>query len=102
MCPAHRRAVLDDIENRLDPKNNLPVCLIATQCVEAGVDLDFPIVYRALAPLESLAQAAGRCKPQWRFRFDGQEKSAIELSGMILKKLKNDAEQRLGEINTAW
>ncbi len=59
MCPAHRRAVLGTVQACLD--SDKPVRLVATQCVEAGVDLDFPIVYRALSPLECLAQAAGRC-----------------------------------------
>ncbi len=59
MCAEHRSQVLAQIKARKQAKQ--PVRLVATQLVEAGVDLDFAVVYRALGGLDSLAQAAGRC-----------------------------------------
>lgn len=59
MCKLHRETVLRIV--RLHLKEGNPVILVSTQCIEAGVDIDFPCVFRALAPLFSLIQAAGRC-----------------------------------------
>jgi hypothetical protein len=59
MCPVHRLETLAQIKARLQAGEHCRV--ISTQVVEAGVDVDFPIVYRALCGLDSLAQAAGRC-----------------------------------------
>lgn len=59
LCPAHRSRVIENIRKRL--KDKLPCRVVSTQYIEAGLDLDFAVLYRALAPLEAVIQAAGRC-----------------------------------------
>jgi CRISPR-associated endonuclease/helicase Cas3 len=58
-CPAHRKAILDKVRQRL--KDGEPVLCVSTQLIEAGVDVSFADVIRFLAGLDSIAQAAGRC-----------------------------------------
>jgi len=64
MCAEHRSEVLSEVKRRLGAGETCR--LVATQLVEAGVDIDFPEVYRAFAGADSLAQAAGRCNREGR------------------------------------
>ena len=79
MCGAHRKNVIDQIKARLKAKRDgydlQPLRVVSTQLVEAGVDIDFPVVYRALAGLDSIAQAAGRCNREGR--LDGKGRVVI-------------------------
>jgi len=59
MCPVHRKRVIHAI--REDLRNNITILVSSTQLIEAGVDFDFPCVFREIAPLESIIQSAGRC-----------------------------------------
>jgi CRISPR-associated endonuclease/helicase Cas3 len=59
MCGQHRGDRLTEIRTRL--KQGLPTRVVSTQLIEAGVDVDFPVVFRAMAGVDSIAQAAGRC-----------------------------------------
>ena len=88
MCAKHRSQQLDEIRGRL--KNGEPCRVIATSLIEAGVDVDFPLVMRAEAGLDSVAQAAGRCNREgkrpsensfvWIFAPEEQWKAPPELA----------------------
>lgn len=64
MCPQHRSELVASIKQTLHEKK--PLRVVSTQVIEAGVDVDFPVVYRALAGFDSIAQAAGRCNREGR------------------------------------
>ena len=88
MCAKHRSQKLDEIRGRL--KNGESCRVIATSLIEAGVDVDFPLVMRAEAGLDSVAQAAGRCNREgkrpsensfvWIFAPEEQWKAPPELA----------------------
>lgn len=70
LCPGHRLAVVEEIKRR--QAEGLDCLVVATQCIEAGVDLDFDVMYRAVAPLEGIIQAAGRCNRNGRLPHGGR------------------------------
>lgn len=64
MCPVHRQEVVKAIRERLN--HGEPCRVVSTSVIEAGVDVDFPVVYRAMTGLDSIVQAAGRCNRKGR------------------------------------
>ncbi len=75
MCAEHRTEVLREIRQRLKARSDgdpRPLRVVSTQLIEAGVDVDFPVVYRAIAGLDSIAQAAGRCNREGKLPRHGK------------------------------
>jgi len=70
MCGEERSEIINEIKGKLNA--NKPVRVISTQLVEAGVDIDFPVVYRALTGFDSIAQAAGRCNRENKLSSQGK------------------------------
>ena len=61
MCPRHVRETLEELKTALVADGDTVIRVVATQLIEAGVDIDFPVVFRQEAGLDSVLQAAGRC-----------------------------------------
>ena len=70
MCSAHLKERIAEIRQRL--KEDIPTIVISTQLIEAGVDIDLPIVYRAISGLDSIVQAGGRCNREGKRPVPGE------------------------------
>ena len=68
MCPQHIRETIEQIKDALKNEENEIIRVVATQLIEAGVDIDFPIVFRQQAGLDSILQAAGRCNREGKIK----------------------------------
>ncbi len=80
MCAKHRTDILNEVRRRLNNRENCR--LISTQLIEAGVDVDFPLVLRSIAGLDSIAQAAGRCNREGTLKFGSLKVFYPEKHGM--------------------
>ena len=91
MIPKHRRKVLKEIRKRL--KENLLCRVVSTSLIEAGVDVDFPIVYREENGLDSIVQAAGRCNREGKRSRDESKVCIFQLDSAFpkLQRINRDA-----------
>lgn len=71
MCPEHVDSTLQTIKARLKENDDQPIRVVTTQLIEAGVDIDFPVVMRQEIGLDSILQAAGRCNREGKMTGNG-------------------------------
>lgn len=92
MTPRHRKQVLAEIRRRLG--NGLPCRVVSTSLVEAGVDVDFPAVYREIAGMDSIVQAAGRCNREGK-RPEGGTVYLFQLPGKVPDMIQQNVDATL-------
>ena len=98
MIPAQRQALLVEIRERL--RRDEPCRVVSTSLIEAGVDVDFPAVYRELAGLDSVMQAAGRCNREGRHPVEGSLVTIFErteLPPLLFRSAIGAAREALGD-----
>lgn len=93
MHPVHRQATLKAIRKCME-EPDVPCRVVSTSLVEAGVDLDFPVVFRSLAGVDSIDQAAGRCNREGKLGRAGGKMYAFEPENGV--KLPSDVANRAG------
>lgn len=105
LCPIHRRKIIQVVKDCL--KRNKRIILSSTQLVEAGVDFDFPTVFREIAPLESVIQSAGRCNREGKYDYGdvyifrlmenkAPNRQYLELAEFALQQYKGNEEKLFG------
>ncbi len=83
MCPVHRKQKLDEIRERL--KSGKTCRVVSTSLIEAGVDVDFPRVFREMAGLDSILQAAGRCNREGKRSAESSIVTVFESENKVNK-----------------
>lgn len=112
MCAEHRlniiggKDTLEALSIKSNLLNNMPCYVVSTQLIEAGVDIDFPVVFRAIGPLDSIVQTAGRCNREGKLKTNGRVvvfkpeenilppgiyKLATEVASIFLNKQTNES-----------
>ena len=99
MCPRHVAKAIQEIKQALSDNSETVIRVVATQLIEAGVDIDFPVVYRQEAGLDSILQAAGRCNREGRLDMATTYVFSIAKEHILHGSIKDANNARLNMTN---
>lgn len=99
MCPRHLSRNIKKLRDALADKNGNIVRVVATQLIEAGVDIDFPIVFRQEAGLDSILQAAGRCNREGQLKSGTTHVFSLAVEHGLYGSIKDANEARINMKN---